>query len=62
MRSLGFFLADESGAVTLDWVALSAGIVLVAIGVIAAIADRVDFQVDTIDSRLQEAASQSLSL
>ena len=62
MRSLWSFLTDESGAVTLDWVALSAGIVLVAIGVIAAIADRVDFQVDTIDSRLQEAASQSLSL
>ena len=31
------FIRDEDGAVTLDWVALSAGVVLLGIAVIAAL-------------------------
>ena len=35
------FIRDEDGAVTLDWVALSAGIVLLGIALIAALDDAV---------------------
>jgi len=56
------FLDDEAGAVTLDWVALSAGIVLLAVVIITAIGDTVDFRIDHISSQLSTAGTQSISL
>ena len=56
------FIRDEDGAVTLDWVALSAGVVLLGIAVIAALQGPLSDAVDAISGNLQEAASQSLSI
>ncbi len=52
------FLNDESGAVTIDWVALTAGILLLGIAVVYAIfRDGVSPLVDSINSNLSTAVS-----
>ena len=55
------FIRDEDGAVTLDWVALSAGIVLLAIGIITAVDDNVENLVQGIESNLEEANKTSIT-
>lgn len=35
------FIADEAGAVTIDWVALAAGILVLGVGIIPALYDEV---------------------
>jgi Flp pilus assembly pilin Flp len=51
------FLRDESGAVTIDWVALTAGILLLGIAVVYGIfSNGVDPLVGQINSSLSNAA------
>ncbi|MEM7236915.1 MAG: hypothetical protein AAF501_03690 [Pseudomonadota bacterium] len=57
MTKLEAFARDESGAVTIDWVALTAGILLLAIALVYGIFNQgVDPLVDTINSALSGAA------
>jgi len=56
------FIRDEDGAVTLDWVALSAGIVLLGIAVVAALQGPLSDAVDQISDNLGTAGTQSLSI
>ena len=49
------FIRDEDGAVTLDWVALSAGVVLLAIGIIAALETMCRASIGQIESNLSTA-------
>jgi Flp pilus assembly pilin Flp len=51
------FLKDESGAVTVDWVVLTAAIVGLGIAVIAAIATSIGTVTQATDSDLQQADS-----
>ena len=55
------FIRDEAGAVTIDWVALTAGILLLGIAVVYAIFETgvVDV-VDTINSELSSAVDTDL--
>ena len=47
MRLIAKFRRDEAGAITVDWVILSAGVIALAIGVVRATADdRAALQVD----------------
>lgn len=52
------FLSDESGAVTIDWVALTAGILLLGIAVVYAIFNGgVSPLIDSINSNLSIAVT-----
>ena len=56
MKLLGVFedlLSDESGAVTVDWVVLTAAVVILAIGAIAAIDDAVEVLVGQIATAIE---------
>jgi len=53
------FIRDEDGAVTLDWVALTAGVVLLGIAVIAALEAPVQGVIDSISTDLNDATNQS---
>ncbi|MEM7744863.1 MAG: hypothetical protein AAF409_14240 [Pseudomonadota bacterium] len=56
MDKLRKFLRDDSGAVTIDWVALTAGILLLGIAVVFAIfREGVQPLVDSINTTLQGA-------
>ncbi|MEM9369577.1 MAG: hypothetical protein AAGA26_00335 [Pseudomonadota bacterium] len=58
MTKLKAFVRDEAGAVTIDWVALTAGILLLAIALVYGIFNQgVDPLVDSINSALSGAAS-----
>jgi len=50
------FLNDESGAVTVDWVVLTAAIVGLGIAVLAAVSDGVENLSDDIDTQLSGQA------
>ena len=53
------FINDEAGAVTIDWVALTAGILLLGIAVVYAIFNQgVDPLVDNIATNLSTTATQ----
>lgn len=55
------FIRDEAGAVTIDWVALTAGILLLGIAVVYAIfEDGVVSVVDTINDELATAVDTDL--
>ena len=55
------FLSDDSGAVTIDWVALTAGILLLGIAVVYAIFRKgVDPLVDSINSNLASAVAVNI--
>jgi len=56
------FIRDEDGAVTLDWVALSAGVVLLGIAVVAALQTPLTSAVSQISTNLGTAGTQSLSI
>jgi len=56
MTKFNQFIRDEAGAVTIDWVALTAGILLLGIAVVAAIFDNgVSDLVGDINSSLKSA-------
>jgi hypothetical protein len=58
MSKFNKFLQDDSGAVTIDWVALTAGILLLGIAVVYAIfREGVAPLVDSINSNLATAVS-----
>ncbi len=60
MIALRTFFRDEDGAVTIDWVALTAGILLLGIMVVYAIFNGgVDGLVDSINSELGTAVGVS---
>ncbi|MEL6767447.1 MAG: hypothetical protein AAFP17_09730 [Pseudomonadota bacterium] len=46
------FLTNDDGAVTIDWVALAAGVMMVSVGTIGLIVDEVEFVVDEIEEEL----------
>ena len=46
------FLADEEGLVTLEWVALAAGVITLAIGVISVVRTSVNTAASTIGSKI----------
>ncbi len=55
------FIRDEAGAVTIDWVALTAGVLLLGIAVVYAIFEvGVIDVVDTINTELSGAVSNNL--
>ena len=59
LKLLRGFRADESGAITVDWVALTAGIVFVTVAVVYAIfRDGVDPLADAIGSEQSNQSSQ----
>ena len=58
MNKFNKFLSDESGAVTIDWVALTAGILLLGIAVVYAIFNGgVQPLINSINSNLSVAVS-----
>jgi Flp pilus assembly pilin Flp len=46
------FWADEEGLVTLEWVALAAGVIILAIGVISVVRTSVNTAASTIGSKI----------
>ena len=56
------FAQDEDGAVTVDWVVLTAAIVGLAIAVGAVLNDNVDAVTSAIQADLDEAATNDVSL
>lgn len=53
------FLKDEAGAVTIDWVALAAGLLILGVGLVAVLTTEVQSVVDGIKSELEDATNQS---
>jgi hypothetical protein len=49
------FIRDDAGAVTIDWVALTAGILILGVGIVAALFDEVQTLVDGMESNLLQA-------
>ena len=58
MRKAHAFIKDESGAVTVDWVVLTAAIVVMVLGAISAISPAVSTQVSLIAIEVNKANSQ----
>ncbi|HEV8423117.1 MAG TPA: hypothetical protein VGQ40_07215 [Chthoniobacterales bacterium] len=52
MSQLMRFLRDEEGLVTLEWVALAAAVIVLAIGVIVVIQTQVNTAASTIGSKI----------
>ena len=52
MSQLMRFLRDEKGLVTLEWVALAAAVIVLAIGVIVVIQTQVNTAASTIGSKI----------
>ena len=52
------FLKDEAGAVTIDWVALAAGLLILGVGLVAVLTTEVQSVVDAISSELESATDQ----
>ena len=57
MTNFTKFLKDEDGAVTIEWVALAAGVVLLALGVIAALDSALENTANSIAGGVQNAAT-----
>lgn len=53
------FAKDESGAVTVDWVVLTAAIVGIAIAVLTVIAGGINSAANAIDNELESAATNT---
>ncbi|MEL6873798.1 MAG: hypothetical protein AAFS07_15385 [Pseudomonadota bacterium] len=53
------FLNDESGAVTIDWVALAAGLLILGVAIVGVLSDELQAVVDAIESSLGQATSVS---
>lgn len=52
------FQNDEAGAITVDWVALTAAIVGLAVGVIAVISDATDTAANSVVTSMEDAAPE----
>jgi len=52
VKDLGRFLRDDEGLVTLEWVALAAAVIVLAIGVIVVIQGQVNTAASTIGSKI----------
>lgn len=52
LRNLARFLRDEEGLVTLEWVALAAAVIVLAIGVIVVIQTNLNTAANTIGSKI----------
>jgi Flp pilus assembly pilin Flp len=52
VKDLGRFLRDDEGLVTLEWVALAAAVIVLAIGVIVVIQTQVNTAASTIGSKI----------
>jgi len=61
MQHLLAFLAEEDGAITIEWVALAAGVVLLALGVIVVLVDPVTGVAIGIKSGLGTVVSDTLA-
>ncbi len=59
MKLFAKFAKDESGAVTVDWVVLTAAIVGIAIAVLTVIAGGINTASNAIDDELESAATNS---
>jgi len=53
------FIRDDAGAVTIDWVALTAGILILGVGVVAALFDEVQDVVDNMESNIADSTQGS---
>ncbi|MEM9761452.1 MAG: hypothetical protein AAF968_02895 [Pseudomonadota bacterium] len=51
------FLNDETGAVTIDWVALAAGLLILGVAIVGLLSDELQTVIDAIESSLQEATA-----
>ena len=51
------FLNDESGAVTIDWVALAAGLLILGVAIVGVLSNELQAVVDAIESSLGQATS-----
>ncbi len=56
------FRSDEDGAVTVDWVVLTAAVVGLGIAVIAAIGDELGATTNTIETRLTTAGTPNAEI
>jgi len=61
VRQINRFWNEQDGAITLDWVAISAGIVLLAVAVLPALDDNVSNVVQSIESELPRAETVSIT-
>lgn len=50
------FRKDETGAIAVDWVALSAAIVGLAVGVVAVVSDSTDIAANSVVTTMEDAA------
>jgi len=62
MTKFDQFISDDAGAVTIDWVALTAGILLLGVGIVTLLFDEVSNLTGTIQSQLDSANSLSGTL
>ncbi|MEM7497363.1 MAG: hypothetical protein AAF371_05145 [Pseudomonadota bacterium] len=51
------FLNNESGAVTIDWVALAAGLLILGVAIVGLLSDELQTVIDAIESSLQQATA-----
>lgn len=61
MTTFEKFLKDEDGAVTIEWVALAAGVVLLALGVIAVLDTALESVATNIASGVGKVTSNVIS-
>ncbi len=57
MKRVQRFLADDSGAVTVDWVVLTAAIVGLGIAVLTTVASSIGNVTEAMDADLQQAST-----
>ncbi|MGF1551372.1 MAG: Flp family type IVb pilin [Paracoccaceae bacterium] len=53
------FLNNESGAVTIDWVALAAGLLILGIGIVGFLANELQSVLDEVETQLLEASTDN---
>ncbi|MEL6765857.1 MAG: hypothetical protein AAFP17_01660 [Pseudomonadota bacterium] len=51
------FLNNETGAVTIDWVALAAGLLILGVAIVGLLSDELQTVIDAIESSLQQATA-----
>ncbi|MEO0819960.1 MAG: hypothetical protein AAF074_05975 [Pseudomonadota bacterium] len=53
------FLNDEAGAVTIDWVALAAGLLILGVAIVGLLSEELQTVVDAIESSLLQSTNVS---
>lgn len=61
MRHLLNFINDEGGAITIEWVVLAAGVVLLALGVIAVLDTALESVASNIAATIGDVTSDTLA-